>query len=919
MKKVMRGIFVVLGLMVFMVPVVNAKASLGGYLSMGYINWAGTMPAIDWNTYSHVIDAFGIPASNGTISMTAAGKTGITGPAHTNSTYALISLGGSGNSSGFSGACTAANRVNFVNNIYALLALYGYDGVDIDWEYPAATDTDNFTATMLLLYNKLQTGATKAYDSTTPILTFYTTTGANDQGFDFGQLGNYCDYAIQSGYDWGNNYNAPLRWFGGAQTGSADKNGKQWTFESSIYGFYKSMTNDRGFPPAKVILGLPTYGEYGKVSAKTAWNAHGTFSPPYDTMAKEGSYGGLWFTDVQGWKDKIDWAKQMGMKGTAMWSVNNLAGTTDISNAIKSESSLTIAAFTPTPVYVWGNPKMISNYEDGQVKLNNVDGLVLIGADTGGTGAMTVTADAYSGNVAGLYTADLTSSTATWPGVIFDMPVTPVAGADVNYSNTAGIRFAMKGNASTGSTVAFRVGFTSPTITDGSYPFADITANLSNSYTLVTIPWSSFLGNWGASAVTATVQGAISTVKSLRFIIILNTLDGKGTANGNKLYVDDLQIMCAIPTATVTATGTTSATVTITPTYTPQKTATSTPTFTKTSTATYTKTASPTATVSYTGTQTNTVTATKTATPTATDSNTITQTNTATATKTNTPTATASNTPPPTNTTTQTNTSTPTNTCTVTATATKTATATVSPVFTPTITQTHTASPTMTETSTPTGTFTMTSTTTVTGTVTPTFTVTNTSTITETSTNTPIVSPTPTFTHTETVTETSTNTVTQTSTETATPTNTFTVTFTTTITLTLTNTPTITHTVLIPSATSTPTITATAVNTNTPGISGTPTPVSHDVVWPNPWNEGEDITVRLKKVLSSSVCTVKLYTAAYRLVYQYTLPLKQTGDLIIVNKEKAPTNLASGVYYLVVEPDNATKTIIKLIALKKGN
>ena len=847
---------------------------------------------VDYAAVSHLIDTFAIPQNNGTLNTAGylRGASLVT-TAHINNCRAMYSVGGQTGSWGFSSACSATYRATFITNIVKFMNDNNYDGVDIDWEVPAAADKANFTAFMVDLYAAVK-ASPNGFDGLPKQLTFYTPVATLDAGFDWAALYNACDYAIQSGYGWcgaaaGQNWNAPLKntSVGTITTQTGSK------IQQSIYGM-EEMMNTKGLLRAKNIMGLPFYAtnsSCNEIAENTITRTGGT----YDAEKKEAIINGYYVNTAQSFTDKIAWAKSNGQPGIAIWQLGQGQGATDLPIAIRTASCagvvpLATATFTPTV-----DPSaaiMIDNFEDGDMATNLLGGAWTTWADETQVGkfctvSTTINATyAMGGTGLGMQIkADIKGNT-NWPSVAVTTDL-DASGNTINISGTTGIQFWQYGTKS--ATVDYLVMLVTSNITDSSYWRYKVT--LPATATIMTIPWSLFTKpSWGqGNANFTSITQLLPYARAINWAISDNTGVVINSLN-NTWNLDEIMIYGGtMPTKT--------ATTTVTPTYT------TTPTFTSTKTATPTKTFTPTATASNTGTQTNTATATKTGTPTATVSNTSTQTSTTTAT--NTSTSTATNT----NTITQTNTTT----------ATKTATATVSPVFTPTITQTHTASPTITETSTPTGTFTITSTATVTGTATPTFTVTNTSTITPTSTDTPIVSPTPTFTHTETVTETSTDTVTQTSTETATPTDTFTVTFTTTITLTLTNTPTITRTVSIPSATSTPVMTATV--TATQGASGTPTAVDRDVVWPNPWNEGKDITVRLKKALSNSVCTVKLYTAAYRLAYQYTLSLKQTGDLIIVNKAKAPTNLAAGVYYLVVEPDNATKTIIKLIVLKQGS
>lgn len=84
--------------------------------------------------------------------------------AHKNGTRVILSVGG-WNCDGFSDACVSEeNRVIFVNSIIKIVKEYGYDGVDIDWEYPTnkgagytyrEEDSKNFILMMKLLKDEL--------------------------------------------------------------------------------------------------------------------------------------------------------------------------------------------------------------------------------------------------------------------------------------------------------------------------------------------------------------------------------------------------------------------------------------------------------------------------------------------------------------------------------------------------------------------------------------------------------------------------------------------------------------------------------------------------------------------------------------------------------------------------------------------
>ena len=56
-------------------------------------------------------------------------------------------------------AKTQANRQAFIVNLMSFMATYGFDGIDIDWEYPGADDRGGVpedTANFVSLVQELQ-------------------------------------------------------------------------------------------------------------------------------------------------------------------------------------------------------------------------------------------------------------------------------------------------------------------------------------------------------------------------------------------------------------------------------------------------------------------------------------------------------------------------------------------------------------------------------------------------------------------------------------------------------------------------------------------------------------------------------------------------------------------------------------------
>lgn len=268
----------------------------------------------------------------------------------------IISIGGWTWSQKFSDAAlTDARRAAFADSVVTFVKQHGFDGVDIDWEYPVSgglaenitrpEDKTNFTLLMAKLREKLD--AQGALDGRHYSLSFAGASGtfyANNT--ELKKLAGYVDYAIVMTYDmhgaWPGSvtdFNAPL------YTPSESSPQYKWSSNAAI-----KLWADAGFPKAKMVMGVPFYGVKYNGVTNPGNGLYQTFtsgsSIPYDTIAasylKDPSYtryehpdakvpwlynGSTFisYDDPQSILEKGRYIRDTGLGGAAIWELSQSA------------------------------------------------------------------------------------------------------------------------------------------------------------------------------------------------------------------------------------------------------------------------------------------------------------------------------------------------------------------------------------------------------------------------------------------------------------------------------------------------------------------------------------------------------------------------------------------------------------------
>lgn len=197
----------------------------------------------------------------------------------------LIAVGGWDWSERFSDAAlTEESRKTFAESCVAFMIEHGFDGVDLDWEYPVQggasdnvrrpEDRENFTLLMKTLRQKLDERS--AADGKPYLLTFaggcYTTYIKNTQLDELGEIvdfANLMTYDMHGTWDVRTDFNAPLY--------PPDRSALEqlnWSVDKTV-----NLWLNAGMPAEKIVLGIPFYGmKYTNVTSSDQNGWYQTYS-----------------------------------------------------------------------------------------------------------------------------------------------------------------------------------------------------------------------------------------------------------------------------------------------------------------------------------------------------------------------------------------------------------------------------------------------------------------------------------------------------------------------------------------------------------------------------------------------------------------------------------------------------------------
>jgi chitinase len=249
------------------VCLLSSSVHAGMWVTGYFPGWEQDKPMaasnIDFTTITHVIQFSLTPVSDGSLDIGAndlsdAKCSNLVAVAHAAGAKAIICVGGAGTEDVFLQATMATNLPAFVSNLVSFVNLYGYDGLDIDWEPFLSTDTAQYTNLVNALRSapgfpasKLLTVAAPAYPSFDDSPTAEFTMLASVQS-QFDQI-NVMTYDLSGPYPgWVTWFNSPIFDGGFVFPGTSE-------LVPSVDAAVSHFTS-AGIAPGKLGLGTPFYG-----------------------------------------------------------------------------------------------------------------------------------------------------------------------------------------------------------------------------------------------------------------------------------------------------------------------------------------------------------------------------------------------------------------------------------------------------------------------------------------------------------------------------------------------------------------------------------------------------------------------------------------------------------------------------------
>ncbi|KAH7146557.1 glycoside hydrolase superfamily [Dactylonectria macrodidyma] len=170
----------------------------------------------------------------------------------------MLSIGGWTWSTNFAAAAsTEATRATFATSSVTLMKDWGFDGIDIDWEYPAdETEAANMVLLLQAVRNELDSYAAQYASGHHFQLSIAAPAGStNYEKLHLTELGNILDHVNLMGYDYSGSWDSTSGHSANLYANADKPNTTPFNTDTTINAYI-----DGGVTANKLVLGMPIYG-----------------------------------------------------------------------------------------------------------------------------------------------------------------------------------------------------------------------------------------------------------------------------------------------------------------------------------------------------------------------------------------------------------------------------------------------------------------------------------------------------------------------------------------------------------------------------------------------------------------------------------------------------------------------------------